>query len=231
MTIDEIPSTTDQPEADDIAVAIQRNTTDVPPMLFDVPETFLAYPLQGDPAERQAAAMEFAREMYKNGDEEMWQAVAPTIAAAGELIASAGVEYGAMGVYDNEQGGIAICTLTVAATGSDHMDPEVAALGLREVLVRDEFNESQWLDLPCGPGVSRITFTKYPLSPELTGKAEEAELIQGQIQVYIPFPTGPYIAIMTMETANMEVWAEFSRMMAMIVQSVRFPYPVEETES
>ncbi|MFD0630353.1 hypothetical protein ACFQ9X_00505 [Catenulispora yoronensis] len=192
-------------------------------MRFEVPANFLAYPMQEDPAERQAAADQFVRELYKNGDEELWRTTAPAIAAMGEITAGAGVGWAGLGVFDNEQGGVATCTLTLAATESDHMDPEVAVLGLREVLVRDEFNDSRWLNLPCGPAVSRITVTKYPLDPELSGGAEGAELVQGQIQVYIPFPTGPYMAIMTMQTANMEVWTEFSQMMAVIVRSAVFP--------
>lgn len=217
MTINQTTDTTE------IAQPFHRNTTGVPPMTFHVPENFLAYPLHEDPAERMAAADAFVRELYKNGDAELWQSTAPAIAAMGEMNASSGVAYAAMGVYDNEQGGVATCTVTVTATESDHMDPEVAALGLREILVRDEYNDSRWLDLPCGPAVSRLTATKYPVDAGLTGGVDGVELVQGQIQVYIPFPTGPWIAVLTMQTANMEVWAEFSEMMASIVASVEFP--------
>ena len=211
------------PNATAIAQLFHRDARDIPPMTFEVPDNFLAYPMQGDPAERLAAARAFARELYGNGTEELWQALAPSIAAAGEMNAVAGAVYAALGVYDNEHEGIATCTLTAAFTASDHTDPEVAALGLREILVRDEYNDSRWLDLPCGPAVSRLTVTSYPLDPELTGGVQDAELTQGQIQVYIPFPTGPWIAVLTMQTANMEVWPEFSRMMAAIAASVDFP--------
>jgi hypothetical protein len=226
MSIDtnQAPATVGQPDATGITQAFQRNAAiGVPPMHFEVPANFLAYPMQEDPAERDAAAYAFARELYKNGDEELWRNAAPAIAAMGELTGGAAVGWGGMAVFDNEQGGVASCTLTVAATESDHMDPETAALGLREALVRDEFNDSRWLNLPCGPAVSRITITKYPLDPELSAGGEAAELVQGQIQVYVPFPTGPWIAIMTMQSSNMEAWAEFSQMMAMIVNSISFP--------
>lgn len=212
-----------EPNAAELAQAFHRNTSGVPPMTFSVPENFLEYPMQVDPAERLAAAEAFVRDLYKNGDEDLWRRTAPAIAAVGEMNANAGIAYSAMGVYDNEQGGIATCTLTITATESDHLDPEVAALGLREVLVRDEFNDSRWLDLPCGPAVSRLTVTKYPVDPELTDGAEGNEITQGQIQVYIPFPTGSWIAVLTMQTPNMEVWVEFSEMMAIIVRSVAFP--------
>lgn len=210
-------------DATEIAQAFRHDATGVPPMQFEVPANFLAYPLHQDPAERQAAAELFVRELYKNGDEELWRTTAPAIAAMGEMTASAGVAWAGMALFDNEQGGVATCTLTLAATESDHMDPEVAALGLREVLVRDEFNDSRWLNLPCGPAVSRVTVTKFPLDPELAANGEGADLVQGQIQVYVPFPTGPWVAIMTMQSANMEVWTEFSQMMAVIVQTIAFP--------
>lgn len=231
MTTDPMTIAVDQTAADsldridaaEIAQVFRHGVTGVPPMLFEVPANFLPYPMQEDPAERLAAAEEFVRALYKNGDEELWRNTAPVIAGMGEITASAGVEWAGMAVFDNEQGGVATCTLTLAATESDHMDPEVAALGLREVLVRDEFNDSRWLNLPCGPAVSRITITKFPLDAEVSGGVEGAELVQGQIQVYIPFPTGPYMAIMTMQTSNMEVWVEFSQMMAAIVQTIVFP--------
>lgn len=228
MTVEQTSSVDDLPGAEEltateVARLFRRNAEGAPPMTFNVPDNFLAYPMHEDPAERLAAAEIFARKLYGNGTEELWQALAPSIAAAGQLNADSGAAYAAMGAYDNEQGGIATCTLTVALTPSDHSDPEVAATGLREVLVRDEFNDSRWLDLPCGPAVSRLTVTKYPLDPDLTGGVEGAELTQAQIQVYIPFPTGPWIAVLTMQTPNMEVWAELSSMMATIVSSVDFP--------
>ncbi|GAA1990012.1 hypothetical protein [Catenulispora subtropica] len=226
MSIDtnQAPTTVGDLDETGIAQVFQRNAAvDIPPMHFEVPVNFLAYPLQEDPAERDAAAYAFARELYKNGDEELWRNAAPAIAAMGEMNAGAGIGWAGMGVFDNEQGGVASCTLTVAATESDHMDPEIAALGLREALVRDEFNDSRWLNLPCGPAVSRITVTKYTVDPELSATGEAAELVQGQIQVYVPFPTGPWLAILTMQSANMEAWVEFSQMMAMIVNSISFP--------
>ena len=212
-----------QISAAESAQIFRRGATGVPPMLLEIPVNFLPYPMQEDPAERQAAAEEFVRALYKNGDEDLWRSTAPAIAGIGEITAGAGIEWAGMAVFDNEQGGVATCTLTVAATESDHLTPEVAALAIREVLVRDEFNDSRWLNLPCGPAVSRITITKFPLDSEVSGGVEGAELVQGQIQVYVPFPTGPYVAILTMQTSNMEVWVPFSQMMATIVQTISFP--------
>jgi hypothetical protein len=206
----------------DLAKAFERDVTGVPPMLFVLPDGFHELPLNSDPAERAAAAEAFARELYPGGDEELWRTNAPAFAAMGEMTAATGVAYAAMGVFDNERGGVATANLTIAATASDHTDPEAAALGLREVLVRDEFNDSRWLELPCGPAVSRITVTRFPLDPVLTGGAE-AELVQGQIQVFVPFPTGPFMAIVTLGTYNMESWAEVSEMAAVLVQTITFP--------
>ncbi|MEZ0111978.1 hypothetical protein ABH920_005997 [Catenulispora sp. EB89] len=206
----------------DLAKAFERAVTGIPPMLFVLPDGFHELPLQPDSADRAAAAEAFARELYPNGDEELWRTNAPAFAAMGEMTAATGVAYAAMGVFDNERGGIATVNLTIAATASDHTDPETAALAIREVLVRDEFNDSRWLNLPSGPAVSRITVTRFPLDPALTGGAA-AELVQGQIQVYVPFPTGPFMAIVTLGTYNMEAWVEVSEMAAVLVQTIEFP--------
>lgn len=40
----------------------------VPPMTFNVPDNFLAYPVDADPAARMAAADAFVRELYGRGD-------------------------------------------------------------------------------------------------------------------------------------------------------------------
>jgi hypothetical protein len=213
----------------DLMNALKRDVTGIPPLLFVLPTGFHELPLQSDPAQRAAAAEAFARELYPNGSEELWQTNSPAFAAMGEMTAATGVSYAAMGVFDNEQGGMATVNLTIAATASDHTDPETAALGIREVLVRDEFNDSRWLDLPCGPAVSRITVTKFPLDPILTGGAP-GELTQGQIQVFVPFPTGPFVAIVTIGSFNMESWAEISEMAAVMVQTLTFPEPGAEYE-
>ncbi|MBS2537510.1 hypothetical protein KGQ20_32635 [Catenulispora sp. NF23] len=214
----------------DLAKAFERDVTGIPPLLFVLPNGFHELPLRSDPAERAAAAEAFARELYPNGDEELWRTNGPAFAAMGEMTAATGVAYAAMGVFDNERGGVATVNLTIAATASDHSDPEAAALGLRELLVRDEFNDSRWLNLPCGPAVSRITVTKFPLDPALTAGGAPAELVQGQIQVFVPFPTGPFMAIVTLGTFNMESWVEASEMAAVLVQTITFPRRREEYE-
>lgn len=208
----------------DLTAAFKREVPGIPPMTFILPDGFHELPLQADPAQRAEAAEAFARELYPNGSEELWRANSPAFAAMGEMAASNGVAYAAMGVFDNEQGGVATVNLTIAATASDHTDPETAALAVREVLVRDEYNDSRWLDLPCGPAVSRITVNQFPLDPALTGGAE-ATLTQGQIQVFIPFPTGPFMAVVTIGTFNMESWVPISEMAAVMMRTIAFPPP------
>lgn len=220
----------DEAVSADLAKAFERNVTGIPPMQFVLPEGFHELPLNADPAQRALDAEAFARELYPNGNEEMWRTNAPAFAAMGEMTAAAGVSYAAMGVFDNERGGVATVNLTIAATASDHTDPENAAMGLREVLVRDEYNDARWLNLPCGPAVSRITVTKFPLDPALTAGAA-AELTQGQIQVYVPFPTGPFMAIVTIGTFNMESWVEISEMAAVMVKTITFPRSGGEHEA
>ncbi|MEK8172088.1 hypothetical protein NKH77_30855 [Streptomyces sp. M19] len=51
----------------------------------------------------------------------------------------------------------------------------------------------------------------------------------GQIQVHVPFSTGPYTAVFTLDTAALEQWGEFSAAMAAIVRSVKFGEPARET--
>lgn len=213
----------------DLTAGFRRDVTGIPPMMFVLPNGFHELPLQADPAQRAAAAEALAREIYPNATEEVWQTNGPAFAAMGEMAASTGVAYAAMGVFDNEEGGVATVNLTIAATGSDHSDPEIAALAVREVLVRDEFNDARWLDLPCGPAVSCLTATKFPLDAAVTG-GEPAELVQGQIQVYVPFPTGPFMAVVTIGSFNMEAWVPISEMAASMIKTLRFPLPGSESE-
>jgi hypothetical protein len=197
---------------------------DIPPLSFVVPESFHALPIAASSEERAALAEEFVRELYPNGDDALWTPAAPYYAALGEAMGDQGLAYSAMGLFSIDEG-IAHCSFTVAAVTSEHPSPEVAALGIREILVRDETNDARWLDLPCGPAVSCVTLRQIVIGAELTASGEEAKLHMGQVQVYVPFPTGPFTAVFTMDTAAVDYWGEFSEMLMAILRSISFPVP------
>jgi hypothetical protein len=228
---------TDAPDtADDSSTADESGTalrafdaSDVPPLYFVVPESFHALPIAATPEERAALAEEFVRDLYPEGSDELWTPAAPYYATLGEAMGNQGLAYSAMGLFSIDEG-IAHCSFTVAAIASDHPSPEVAALGIREILVREETNDARWLDLPCGPAVSCVTLREYVIGAELTAGGEEVRLKMGQVQVYVPFPTGPYTAVFTLDTAAINYWGEFSGMTMAILRSVSFTAPEGEAD-
>jgi hypothetical protein len=193
----------------------------IPPLALAVPESFHALPIAATEEERAALAEQFVRELYPEGDADLWTPAAPYYAAVGEALGEQGTAYSAMGLFRIDAG-VAHCSFTVAAIPSDHASTEVAALGIREILVREETNDVRWLDLPCGPAVACVTLREIAIGAELTASGEEARIRMGQIQVYIPFPTGPHIAVITLDTAAVDYWGEFCDMMMAILRSVSF---------
>jgi hypothetical protein len=128
--------------------------------------------------------------------------------------------------------GVAQCALTVAAvpTDQDDTDTDVVAQGILAILSGDEHNDARWLDLPCGPAVSCVTLREYGIRPELTQTGEQVDLLTGQIQVHVPFPTGPFTAVFTLHTASMDYWTEFCDLMVAVLQTVSFTDPTEGAE-
>ncbi|MER5384224.1 hypothetical protein ABT040_28780 [Streptomyces sp. NPDC002688] len=199
--------------------------SDIPPLWFTVPDGLFALPMAPTPEERGALAHAFVRELYSRGDESLWTPAAPYYAAVAEYMADEGVSYSAVGLFSTEGNGVAQCALTVAAVRTDQTDPGIAAHGTLAVLSTDPLNDARWLDLPCGPAVSCVTLREFTLQPEVTSTGEEAKLLTGQIQVHVPFSTGPYTAILTLYTASTEYWGEFCDMIAAILQTVSFAEP------
>ncbi|WBB61712.1 hypothetical protein O7599_03920 [Streptomyces sp. WMMC500] len=216
---------------DETADAASGATAEVlpPPIGFHVPEGMHAVSLTLDPAERAEAAAELVRDIYPKGDEQLWQAMGAIYVPVLEAMAGNGVCFTGIGIYDDQEGGVAHCSLTVAAMESDHTSAEAAALGLREVFGRRPKHDVRWLDLPCGPAVAVVTVKALTIDGDYTESGEDTRLITGQIQVYIPFPTGPYTAVFTLDTSAMNQWDDLSELMAEIVKSVAFPQP-EGTE-
>ncbi|MFE9767864.1 hypothetical protein ACFYPC_25645 [Streptomyces sp. NPDC005808] len=217
----------------------------LPPLWFLAPEGFFALPLAATPEERTERALSFVRELYSRGDDSIWEPAAPYYAAIAELMGDTGVSYAAMGLFstadevDAPEGevirhepadGVAQCALTVAIVSTDQAadDTDIVAQGILATLSSDPFNDAIWLDLPCGPAVSCITVREYPLTPEMTATGEETKLLAGQIQVHVPFPTGPFTAVFTLHTASMDHWTEIYRLLSSILQTVSFVEPAAE---
>ncbi|MFI1094529.1 hypothetical protein [Streptomyces sp. NPDC020917] len=220
-TLQDPPAPRDVPQAQDAAQTQAIQLPDVPPLGFEVPESFYALPIAVTAEERALLAEVFVRELYPNGNDDLWTPAAPYYAALGETMAAQGLAYAAMGLFSIPEG-VAHCSFTVGAVESDHPSVEVAATGIREILVRDENNDARWIDLPCGPAVSCVTLRQITISPELTATGEEAKFHMGQVQVYVPFPTGPYTAVFTMDTAAVDYWGEFSEMTMAVLRTISF---------
>ncbi|NEC89774.1 hypothetical protein [Streptomyces sp. SID12501] len=234
--------------AADSTTAQHVNSADgnFPPLWFLAPEGFFTLPVAATPEERAARAHSFVRELYSRGDENVWEPAAPYYAAIAEMMGNTGVSYAAMGLFSTVEeddsateeptryepsDGIAQCALTVAIAPTDQKpgDTDVVAQGILAMLSSDPFNDAIWLDLPCGPAVSCITVREYDLNPEMTADAEEAKLLTGQIQVHVPFPTGPFTAVFTLHTASMDHWAQIYGLMTAILQTLSFVDPTAES--
>ncbi|WP_406443236.1 hypothetical protein OHB14_30155 [Streptomyces sp. NBC_01613] len=203
-------------------LAVEVEPGIVPPFSFIAPNGLHALPIAPSPEERAARSREFVRDLYSRGDEAIWDPAAPFYAALAEYMAENGCDYSAMGLFSRDEGGVAQCALTVATLKTDQSDPDIAAQGILAALSGNPNNDARWLDLPCGPAVSCVRFNEVTVQPEVTSSGEQVELLTGQIQVHIPFPTGPYTAVFTLDTAATDYWAEFCNMMAAILQTVSF---------
>ena len=192
----------------------------VPPLTFTLPDGFRALPLEGDTSERTAAVLELAADVYPDADSQIQTAAAALYALMADTLVAGGVEFAAFGLFGDSDGGVAHCTLTIAAQQSEHPSPEVAAAGITEIFVRDPLRDTRRLDLPCGPAVAVVTARALPCVPG--SNSAVAELPVGQIQVLVPFPDGPYTALFTLETTALEQWDQVCGIMAALVRSVRF---------
>ncbi|MEU3334041.1 hypothetical protein [Streptomyces sp. NPDC006668] len=209
------------------SLSVEVESRFVPPFSFIAPNGLHALPIASSPEERARLSREFVRDLYALGDEAIWEPAAPFYAALAEFMAESGFDYSAMGLFSRDEGGVAQCAFTVATVQTDQTDPEVAAQGILATLSGNTYNDARWLDLPCGPAVSCVRFNEITVQPEMTSSGEQAQLLTGQIQVHIPFPTGPYTVVFTLDTAATDYWAEFCNMMAAIIQTVSFTEAAE----
>ncbi|MFF4250905.1 hypothetical protein ACFY1L_06845 [Streptomyces sp. NPDC001663] len=198
----------------------------LPPMAFRLPHGMHAIEVSLAADERAEAASQLVRDIYPQGEEPLWKSMGSLYSAMADEMLANGVGFFGIGLYDIEDGGgVAHCSLTVAVFESDETDQDVVAQGIQALLLNDPLREVTWLDLPCGPAVCGVTFQKLLVDSAYTKTGQDEELVMGQIQVHIPFSTGPYTAVFTLDTASVEQWDEFSHAVAGIVGSVEFPSP------
>lgn len=201
----------------------------LPPMSFSLPEGMHAIEVSLDPAERAQAVRQLVRDIYPRGELPLWEMMGALYSGTADEMLAEGVSFFGIGLYDIEDGGgVAHCSLTMAVVESGETDQDVVAQGTLAALRPDAMLDVTWLDLPCGPAVSAISFRHLLIDGPYTKSGIDEELVMGQIQVHIPFSTGPYTAVITLDTASVEQWEEFTHAIAGIVGSVEFPKSFDE---
>ncbi|GGV26895.1 hypothetical protein [Streptomyces spectabilis] len=200
----------------------------LPPLSFVVPDGFHHLPVDASADELPASTAAFVRNLYPAGEAELWNSAAPYYEQVAALLSTAGLLYSGLGIFGMGDEGVAHCSFSVAVCASQHADTEAAAQGMLAILSGDPLNDARWLDLPCGPAVSCVSMRELSVDAEQTTASEEqARIITGQIQIYLPFPTGPYMAVFTLSTASMQCWGEFCDMLTAVLQTVSFTDPEE----
>ncbi|TPQ22062.1 hypothetical protein [Streptomyces sporangiiformans] len=203
--------------------------TTLPTMAFRLPEGMHAIEVSLDETERTRAVQQLVRDIYPRGEEPLWEAMSALYSATAEEMLAGGVSFFGIGLYDIGDGGVAHCSLTMSVFESGETDQDVVAQGILAVLNPDPMREVTWLDLPCGPAVSAISFRKLVVDGNYTKSGKDEDLTMGQFQIHVPFPTGPYTAVITLDTASMEQWEEFTHAIAGIVGSLDFGGPSDQS--
>lgn len=198
-------------------------TESVPPFSLAVPDGFHELPVAVTGDTRDQSLADLVKDMYPQAVPEVWQAVTPLFASATTVMADARLTYAAIGLFGDGPDRVAQCALTLAVAPSDHPTAEVAAHGIREILARTDSIEAAYTDLPCGPAVTAISISEVTYDGQYTAIGEAATVRMGRLQAYVPFPTGPYLAVLTLDTPAMEYWENFSVMMGSVLLGLEFP--------
>lgn len=197
-------------------------TETIPPFSLDIPEGFHELPIDVAGDDRERSIAELVEGIYPMGSPELRQGIAPLYADATAMMADAELTLAAVGLFSDGPDKVAQCALTLAVTPSNHPTPEVAALGIREILARTDSVDATYLELPCGPAVTGISITEVTYAAEYTTTGEPASVRMGRLQAFVPFPTGPYLAVLTLDTAAMDYWENFSVMMGTLLMGIEF---------
>lgn len=198
-------------------------TDRVPALSLELPGGFHELPLGTAGEERTESITALVREIYPQGDPDLRTGLAPLFTHATETMAYADLTLAAIGLFGDSSGKVAQCALTLAVVPSNHPTPEAAARGVREILTRTSSTEAQYLDLPCGPAVTGISIQQITYDGAYTTTGEPASVRMGRLQAYVPFPTSPYLAVVTLDTPAMDYWENFCVMMGSILMTLEFP--------
>jgi len=208
----------------DVSQLLTVRDATLPPMAFRLPHGIHAMEVPLDADERVRAAHRLVRDIYPQGTESLWDTLSMLYSAMADELLADGVAFFGIGLYELPGGeGVAHCSLTVAVHERAEADPDIVAEATRAALRDDPRREVMWLDLPCGPAVCAITFRKMVVDGAYTRSGADEDLVVGQFQVHIPFPAAPCTVVLTLDTAAVDQWEEFSHAMAGIVRSVEFP--------
>jgi len=194
-----------------------------PPLSLELPGGFHPLPVGASVEEREEAVSALVKEVYPRGDAALWQGMAPLLDQVTTSMADADLAFAALGLFGTGSAGVAHCALTVAVAPSRHPTQEAAAQGIREILTRTSSVDAEYLELPCGPAVMGISIQDVTYDGRFTTTGADATIRMGRLQAFLPFPTGPYLAVLTLETPAMDFWENFSVMMGTILVAVRFP--------
>lgn len=204
-------------------------TESIPPFSMAVPDGFHELPVAVTGDARDQSLADLVKDMYPQAGPEVWQAVSPVFSNATTVMADAQLTYAAVGLFSDGPDRVAQCALTLAVAPSDHPTAEVAAHGIREILARTDSIEAAYTDLPCGPAVTAISISEVTYDGQYTNTGEGAVVRMGRLQAYVPFPTGPYLAVLTLDTPAMDYWENFSVMMGSLLMDLEF-YDVADAD-
>ncbi|SEN45368.1 hypothetical protein [Actinacidiphila rubida] len=197
-------------------------TETFPPFSVDVPEGFHELPITSEGDARVRAVAGLVETVYPQAGPELWQQVAPMFEGATTMMADAELSFAAIGLFGDGPDKVAQCALTLAVAPSNHPTAEIAAHGIREILARTDSTEADYVELPCGPAVTGISITEVTYDGEYTATGEPVTVRMGRLQAFVPFPTGPYLAVLTLDTPAMDYWENFSVMMGTLLMGIEF---------
>lgn len=201
-------------------------TARLPALSLELPDGFHELPIDTPDSDRDEAITALVQDLYPQGNAALQAGITPLLANATRAMADADLTLAAIGLFSDGPERVAQCALTLAVAASNHPNPEAAARGMHEILARTSSVEAQYLDLPCGPAAVGISVRQVTYDGAYTATGRPASVRMGRLQAYIPFPTGPYMAVLTLDTPAMNYWENFSVMMGSVLMALEFPEDV-----